>query len=117
MDMDWLKMIGQLVTWLITITPLVISLINYVKRAIKERNWVRMINLVIRFMAEAEAKLTDGADKKEWVLAMIKASAEEINYDIDIKVVGDLIDEMCSMSKVVNTNDPELVEELKKVCR
>ena len=117
METEWLKLIGQYVTWLITVTPLVIGLINYVKRAIKEKNWVRMINLVMKYMAEAESKLTDGADKKEWVLAMIKASAEEINYDIDIKIVSELIDELCSMSKVVNGNDPTLAEELKKVCR
>ena len=33
---------------------------------------------------------------------MIKASADTINYDIDMDAISDLIDSLCNMSKVVN---------------
>lgn len=33
---------------------------------------------------------------------MIKASANEVNYDIDMEAVSKLIDDLCSMSKKVN---------------
>jgi len=33
---------------------------------------------------------------------MVEASAQTINYDIDLKQVGELIDSLCDMSKKVN---------------
>lgn len=47
-------------------------------------------------------KRGSGAEKKQYVLAMIKASANEVNYDIDMEAVSKLIDDLCSMSKKVN---------------
>ena len=58
--------------------------------------------LVTNLMVEAEAKFDNGADRKEWVLAMVQASADTINYEIDIEEVGKLIDNLCAMSKLVN---------------
>ena len=34
-------------------------------------------------MEIVEKKFNEGADRKEWVLAMIESSADIINYDID----------------------------------
>ena len=53
-------------------------------------------------MKEAEKKFDTGAEKKEYVMSMIKASADTINYDIDMDAISDLIDSLCSMSKVIN---------------
>lgn len=57
----------------------------------------------MNLMKEAEGKFDTGATRKEWVIAMVKSSAESINYDVDIEAVGELIDSLCDMSKVVNT--------------
>ena len=43
-----------------------------------------------------------GADRKEWVMAMVKASADTVNYDLDMDKISDLIDSLCDMSKIVN---------------
>lgn len=56
----------------------------------------------MNLMKEAEKKFDTGAEKKEYVMSMIKASADTINYDIDMDAISDLIDSLCSMSKVVN---------------
>ena len=53
-------------------------------------------------MKEAEKKFDTGVEKKEYVMSMIKASADTINYDIDMDAISDLIDSLCSMSKVIN---------------
>ena len=45
-----------------------------------------------------------GADRKEWVLAMVKASADTIKYEIDMDEISALIDSLCDMSKVVNNS-------------
>ena len=82
--------------------PLVIALIKYVKKAVQEKNWNNLLKLVTNLMKEAEGKFDNGADRKEWVLVMVKASADTINYDVDLEVIGNLIDSLCDMSKVVN---------------
>lgn len=53
-----------------------------------------------------ETKFKDGAERKEWVLAMLKASADGINYDIDYDAIADMIDSLCDMSKVINPATP-----------
>lgn len=82
--------------------PLVLKLIEYVQKAVKEKNWGQLLNLVMSLMAEAESKFETGAERKEWVLAMVTASANEINYDIDMSAVSSMIDSLCAMSKQVN---------------
>lgn len=65
-------------------------------------NSAKVVDLVVNLMQEAETKLTEGADKKQWVLAMVKASADTIDYEVDLEQIGDLIDSLCDMSRVVN---------------
>lgn len=82
--------------------PLVLKLIEYVQKAVKEKNWGQLLNLVMSLMAEAESKFETGAERKEWVMAMVTASAKEINYDVDMSAVSSMIDSLCAMSKQVN---------------
>lgn len=87
---------------MLTAIPLAIKLVEYVKKAMKEKNWSKVLDMVMRYMATAEDKFDNGADRKEWVLAMVKASADTVDYDIDMEVISKLIDDLCSMSKTVN---------------
>ena len=107
--MDWaeiLKFIAAILSGLAATIPLVIQLVKYVKQAIKERNWNVVLNKVLDLMQVAETKFDEGADRKEWVLAMLRASADGINYDIDYDAIGEMIDSLCAMSKVVNPANP-----------
>jgi hypothetical protein len=93
----------------ITAIPLVMQLVKYVVQATKEKNWNKLLSLTMSLMAEAEKLFQNGADKKRWVLAMVKASADSINYDIDESEISKMIDDLCAMSKVVNppsVNEP-----------
>lgn len=103
---EWVKYVVSILSGLAAAIPLVISLINYVKKAIQEKNWNNLIKLVMNLMAEAEKKFDNGADRKEWVIAMVQASASTINYPVDINALGDLIDKLCTMSKAVNPPAP-----------
>lgn len=106
--MEWTDMILAIIAGLSAAIPLVIKLVEYVRKAIKERNWSSLLELVMAYMAEAERRFEDGADRKEWVMGMIAASAHKVEYDIDMEVVSRLIDELCGMAKVVNA--PEVAE-------
>ena len=100
--MVWLELIIQILIGLSVLIPLVIKLVEYVKKAVKEKNWNIIIGLVLEYMAIAEEKFTDNADRKEWVLAMVAESAKTVNYDLDITVIAKLIDDLCTMAKKVN---------------
>ena len=90
--------------------PLVIKLIQYVQKATQEKNWAALLGLVVDLMEEAETKFTDGATRKDWVMAMVLTSAESINYEIDTKALSSLIDGLVDMTKVVNPPTAEVVE-------
>ena len=100
--MEWMKYVVAILTGLATAIPLVIKLVEYVQKAVKEKNWNKLLDLVMSLMEEAEKKFEDGATRKEWVMAMVKSSADSINYDIDMEAVSELIESLCEMSKIVN---------------
>jgi hypothetical protein len=100
--MDYVEIIVSILTGLAACIPLVIKLVEYVQKAIKEKNWQNLLTLVMGWMQEAEGKFKEGSEKKEWVMMMVKASAESINYNIDMIEVGKLIDALCDMSNAVN---------------
>ena len=61
-----------------------------------------MLGLVVDLMEEAEEKFTDGATRKEWVMAMVQTSAEYVNYPVDTEALSKMIDALCDMTKIVN---------------
>lgn len=100
--MEWINYAVSVLSGLAVAIPLVVKLVEYVRKAVREKNWNQVLRLVMDLMAEAEKKFDDGATKKEYVLALVKASADSINYDIDTNAIGELIDSLCDMSKAVN---------------
>lgn len=108
--MQWYEILISVLTGLATVIPLVVQLVKYVEKAAKEKNWADLLALITNLMKEAESKFSTGADRKEWVLVMVKASADTINYDIDLEQVAKLIDDLCEMSKVVNAPSEEVKE-------
>ena len=109
------SLIVALLSGLATCIPLAYKLVQYVQKAAQEKNWNALLGLVIDLMEQAEKKFTDGATRKEWVMAMVQTSAEYINYPIDNVALGKLIDTLCDMSKIVNydgvpTIEPEQVK-------
>lgn len=104
MDAEWVRLIVSILSGLAATIPLVVQLVKYVHRAIKEKNWPQVVKIVMGYMERAEAMFEKGADRKEWVLAMVKASADTIKYEIDMDEISALIDSLCDMSKVVNSD-------------
>ena len=104
------SLIVALLSGLATCIPLAYKLVQYVKKATQEKNWNALLGLVINLMEQAEKKFTDGATRKEWVMAMVQTSAEYINYPIDNVALGKLIDTLCDMSKIVNYDGVPTIE-------
>jgi hypothetical protein len=100
--MNWVEVIVSILTGLAALIPLVVKLVEYIQKYIKEKNWVALLDMVMKLMEQAETKFENSEDRKQWVLCMVKASSDTINYDINMTQVGDLIDALCKMSKKVN---------------
>ena len=100
--MEWYEIVISILSGLVATIPLVVKLVEYVKLAIKEKNWNKLLSMVMKLMAEAEAKFESGADRRQWVIDMVVASADIVDYKIDPEQIGELIDSLCAMSKKVN---------------
>ena len=100
--MEWFQIIVSILAGLSVTIPLVVKLVEFVQKAIKEKNWNIVLNIVMNYMTVAEEKFNNGAERKEWVLAMVEEAAVTVNYDIDMVVISSLIDSLCSLSKKVN---------------
>lgn len=109
-----ISLIVVVLTGLATCVPLAYKLVEYVKKATQEKNWAALLGLVVSLMEEAEKKFSDGATRKEWVMAMVQTSAEYINYPVDTEALGNLIDTLCDMTKVVNYEEIPPLEPVKE---
>lgn len=109
--MRWYEIVIEILSGLIIMIPLVVKLVEYIKIAAMEKNWGDLLDLIMNLMREAEGKFDNGADRKEWVLMAVKASADTINYAIDMNAVSKLIDDLTDMTKVVNSPITEVPEE------
>ena len=112
--METMELIIEILSGLVLVIPLVYKLVEYVNKAAKEKNWNNLIRLVMQLMAKAEEKFDEGADRKQWVIAMVQASADTINYPISEKELGNLIDDLVTLTKKVNYTVEEVQEELNK---
>jgi hypothetical protein len=114
MIMEWYEILISIASGLIALIPLVIKLVEYVEKAAKEKNWTSLLKLVTRLVEEAEGKFDNGEERKQWVLMAVKASADTLNYDINMDQVSELIDSLCELSKKVNVGvkPEEKVEEV-----
>lgn len=109
--MRWYEIVIEILSGLIIMIPLVVKLVEYIKIAAMEKNWGDLLDLIMNLMKEAEDKFDNGADRKEWVLMAVKASADTIDYAIDMNAVAKLIDDLAAMTKVVNSPVAEVLEE------
>ncbi len=98
----WIQAIISVLSGIAVLVPLIIKLIEYIKKSVQEKNWNQMLKLVMNLMAEAEELYDTGAERKEWVLQELHAVADTLNYTIDWVVVSDMIDALCDMAHEVN---------------
>lgn len=97
-----ISLIVSILTGLAACIPLAAKLAQCAQQAAQEKNWGAFLGLAVDLIQEAEQKFNNGATRKEWVMAMVQASAEYINYPVDSDALSNLIDALVGMSKTVN---------------
>ena len=103
----WIQIAISILSGIAVAIPLIIKLVNVVKDSVKEKNWNLLMKMTMDYMTEAEKNIASGAERKEWVMSMVNASAANINYpmtDDDVKKIEDLIDAICDASKILNNS-------------
>lgn len=103
----WIQIVISILSGIAVAIPLIIKLIEVVKKATKEKNWNLLLKMTMDYMTEAEKNIASGAERKEWVMSMVIASAANINYPMtndDVKKIEDLIDAICDASKILNNS-------------
>ena len=109
MDINyWIQIAISILSGIAVAIPLIIKLVNVVKDSVKEKNWNLLMKMTMDYMTEAEKNIASGAERKEWVMSMVIASAANINYpmtDDDVKKIEDLIDAICDASKILNNSE------------
>lgn len=105
--MEFVKLILSNLSGIIEIVALVIILVKYMRQAIKEKSWTKIVRMISVYMERSEPMFDNGADRKAWVTKMIQEFANSIGYDINMTEIGQLIEDLCAMSKVVNAPNEE----------
>ena len=103
----WIQIAISILSGIAVAIPLIIKLVEVVRNSVKEKNWNLLIKMTMDYMTEAEKNIASGAERKEWVMSMVIASAANINYpmtDDDVKKIEDLIDAICDASKILNNS-------------
>ena len=104
MNMELIKLIFSALPGIVAIITLIYQLVKQIRQSIKEKRWPELLKMVMRYMKRAETMFESNADRKEWVMAMVKEAADTIKYEVDMYVISEMIDSMCDMSKVVNSS-------------
>ena len=104
----WIQIAISILSGIAVAIPLIIKLVEVVRNSVKEKNWNLLIKMTMDYMTEAEKNFASGAERKQWVMSMVIASAANINYtmtDEDVQKIEDLIDAICDASKILNNSE------------
>lgn len=102
---NWLEIVVSVLSGLAVCIPLVVQLVNSVRAAVQEKNWAKLMEMVLEMMEQAEKMFKTGADRKAWVMAGVESAALSCNYNYDAAAkekVSEMIDSICKAAKVVN---------------
>lgn len=103
----YIELIIAILSGLVATIPLVVQLIKYVKAAIQEKNWSKVMKLVLNLMTEAEKNYATGAERKQYVISSIESIKDTLNYQVDMDQISQMIDAIVAASKTINA---EVVE-------
>lgn len=100
--MEWLEVIAGILVGLVVLIPFGVKLFYWLKGIISEKKWPELIDVVIKLITEAETAYPDGASRKQYVMQMVKSTADAMDYDVDMAEISKFIDNVVAMAKLVN---------------
>lgn len=101
---NWMNLIIAILSGLVTTIPLVVQLVKYVQAAVQEKQWSKVLGLVLNLMTEAERAYTTGTERKQFVMNSIESIKDTLNYQVDMDQISKVIDDIIAASRVINAN-------------
>ena len=98
-----LMLIAAIVSGIATAIPLATRLVKAVEALVRERSWSKLVDETITYMAIAKEMFDDNAEKKAWVMDMVRHAASSMHYDIDMDAISSMIDSICDVSKILRS--------------
>jgi hypothetical protein len=99
----WVQIIVPIFTGLMAGVPLALTLVEWIKKASKEKNWTALMQLILKLMTEAEVNYATGAERKEYVIDSINTIKDTLNYNVDMNIVSEMVDSIILATKKINT--------------
>lgn len=99
---NWTGVILSILSGVLTAIPLVIKLVEYIRKTIQEKNWTNVIQIVLKLMEEAEKNYSTGAEKKQYVMDSIAAIKDTLNCEVDMDAISAMIDSIVKSTKIIN---------------
>lgn len=100
---NWINLIVAILSGLVTAVPLVVQLVKWVQAAIQEKQWSKVLTLVLNLMTEAERAYATGEERKVFVMNSIESIKDTLNYQVDMNQISEIIDQIVAASKTINT--------------
>ena len=100
--MELVNIVASIVSGIAVCIPLVIKLVEYIRKSIQEKQWTVLMQLVLKLMSEAERNFDNGVARKEYVMASIEALKDSLGCEVDMSAVSAMIDSICDASKIIN---------------
>lgn len=97
------ELVIAVISGMLTCIPLCLKLFSAAQQVARERNWTKLLSLVMELMEDAEEFLQDGQSKKQWVMAGLSSLSGFADYDIDESAVSELIDSLCELANNLNS--------------
>lgn len=98
-----IAIIMDILAILVILVPALYGVYKAVKKAIDEKNWHGLIATAIELIASAEQKFANGTEKKQFVMDMLKESAEKAGVKYDSESLSKTVDDLVALTKKVNT--------------
>lgn len=99
---NYIGIILSIVSGILTAIPLIIKLVECIRKSIQEKNWTNVMQIVLKLMEEAEKNYSTGAEKKQYVMDSITAIKDTLNCEVDMDAISAMIDSICKASKTIN---------------
>ena len=100
--MDYYHNIVYILAGLIVVVFIGMQLFAKIKPYLTNGQWYIPVIQAIQFMAIAEDKFDNGADRKVWVMETLKEAMTKLNIECNYEAISNMIDAICRLSKILN---------------
>lgn len=99
---EWIDLIVAICGAISVIVPLAIKYIKAIKTIIKEKNYAKILEIMKDAAVEAEKLYKDGAEKRKYVLDIIKVSCDDLKVEYDEAKFDDALTNFIAATKAIN---------------